>query len=108
VNQDPTAIREAREARGMTQAELAAHVGRTNTYISEIEKGDRDARPELLADIASALQVAYDLLERPRERSRCQRCEHLYEISPDGHVPLHLRGDGTFCDARRPASSEAA
>lgn len=108
VNQNPTAIREAREARGMTQAELAGHVERTHTYISEIEKGDRDARPELLAAIAEALNVSYDLLERPRDRSQCAQCEHVYETRADGHVPLHLKTDGTFCDGRQLATSEAA
>jgi ribosome-binding protein aMBF1 (putative translation factor) len=108
VNQNPTAIREAREARGLTQADLAAQVGRSHTYISEIEKGDRDARRELLQSIADALGVDYDLLERPRERAQCGRCDYRYEVRPDGRTPLHLRGDGpSFCDSQL-AVSEAA
>lgn len=108
LNQNPAAIREAREAREMTQGELAAAVGRSHTYISEIEKGDRDARPELLTAIADALGVAYERLERPREREQCTQCEHIYETHPDGHVPLHLGADGEFCDNGRVAATEAA
>jgi DNA-binding XRE family transcriptional regulator len=98
LNHDPAAVREAREARGITQAGLAARIDRSHTYISEIEGGTRDARPELLQLIAEALEVNYALLERPRVRAACADCGHQYEPSEQGRTPLHLRGDGGFCN----------
>lgn len=108
LNHKPTAIREAREARGMTQAELGALIGRSHNYVSQIEGGDRDARPELLQSIATALGVDYVLLERPRDRAQCTRCDYRYEVTEDGHVPLHLADSGTFCAERELANAEAA
>lgn len=108
LNHNPAAVREARLARGLTQAALGAKVGRSYTYISEIETGDRDARPELLELIAEALGAPYSHLERPRRRSRCTECEYVFETRDDGRTPLHLLADDTFCPAGQPQTAEAA
>jgi DNA-binding XRE family transcriptional regulator len=98
LNHNPAAVREAREARGLTQAQLAAVIGCTNTYVSEIEGGTRDARVDLLERIAAALDAPVELLERPRAWEHCPQCGHHYEPRADARMPVHLRDDGTFCD----------
>jgi transcriptional regulator with XRE-family HTH domain len=108
LNHNPAAVREARLVRGLLQAELAERIGRTATYVSEIETGGRDARPELLQLIAAALDVPYALLERPRERSQCSECSYTFEVRDDGRTPLHLLPDDTFCPAGQPQIAEAA
>lgn len=49
-----------REHRGLTQAQLAAAAGTSAAYISQIERGDRNAGRGLLARIATALAVDLD------------------------------------------------
>ena len=46
----------------MTQKELAMRIGVTETVISRYISGDREPKPEVLANIATALQVTSDYL----------------------------------------------
>lgn len=46
-----------REHRGLTQAELARSAGTSAAYISQIERGDREAGKNLLPRMANALDV---------------------------------------------------
>ena len=55
-------LRHVREARGWTQAQLAAAVGLTQDAISLYERGKRSMRVETLVDIARALDVPLSLL----------------------------------------------
>ena len=55
-------IRVIREWRGMTQAELAAAIGITQGYLSDLETGRRRGPAELLAKGAGTLKVPLDLL----------------------------------------------
>lgn len=96
-NHNPAAVREARVARGMTQAELAEKLGLSHNYICGIESGARNARPELLQNIAAALGASYELLASARTWSDCPACGHRYEPGSDARIPLHLRDDGDFC-----------
>jgi len=50
-------IREARDQRGLTQAELAASVGLTRTSVSNIEKGRQKMLLHTLYDFAGALGI---------------------------------------------------
>lgn len=50
-------IRKARENSEMTQAELARNAGVSISYISMIERGERNAPIETLASIAWALDL---------------------------------------------------
>lgn len=108
LNHNPVAVREARIARGLTQPELGDKVGRKAAYICEIENGSRDARPELLQLIATALDMPVTMLERPRERSQCADCGYAFDVRDDGRTPLHLLADDTFCPAGQPQIAEAA
>ena len=65
---------EARLARGVTQTELAAQLGRQQSFVSKYERGERRLDFVEFLEIADALQVdACDLvtdLRRPGAESR--------------------------------------
>src|SRR4051812_33167359 len=56
-----------RARRGLTQAVLASLVGRSEDWLSKIERGEREIRRlDVLAELASALRVSLgDLLGQP-------------------------------------------
>ena len=55
-------IKEAREARGLTQEQLAEIVSLSTTHISVIERGVKGPRLETFVQIANALGVTADSL----------------------------------------------
>lgn len=50
-------VREAREARGLSQEDLAHEAGLHRTHISLIERGQRSARLETIEQLALALRI---------------------------------------------------
>jgi transcriptional regulator with XRE-family HTH domain len=66
-NQEPLHLKWAREARGLSQAELARAIGKPRSLINEMEAGTRNATPAVMLALASALSCPLSLLER-RER----------------------------------------
>jgi transcriptional regulator with XRE-family HTH domain len=74
-----TRIRAARARRGMSQSDLARALAKPRQHISQIELGHQMPRPELIVEIAKALNVSSDYLlglvddedeRRPRPRRR--------------------------------------
>jgi transcriptional regulator with XRE-family HTH domain len=57
LNHQPEVVSAAREAAGLTQAELGHKVGCKKSLISEIETGSRNCTPRRLYAIADALGV---------------------------------------------------
>ena len=55
-------ITETLQKRGMTQKELASRIGVTEAVISRYVSGDREPKPEVLANIATALHTTSDFL----------------------------------------------
>jgi DNA-binding XRE family transcriptional regulator len=55
-------IKALREHRGLTQARLARAAGTSPVYISQIERGQREAGRALVRKLAKALKVAPELL----------------------------------------------
>lgn len=53
-------VRAWREARGLTQAQLAEAAGISISYLSQIESGKRKGGAEVLAALARALRVSLD------------------------------------------------
>ncbi|CUS05008.2 Transcriptional regulator, XRE family [Candidatus Promineifilum breve] len=53
-------IRVWREYRGLSQGELAAKVGISPSYLSQLESGKRDGTMEVLSAVAAALDVTLD------------------------------------------------
>lgn len=59
------AIWEQMERRGVTQAEVAAALGKTKAYVSQVLSGDRNMTLRTLADIAFAIGSQVDVRLRP-------------------------------------------
>lgn len=58
-----TMVKEARQRKGWTQGELAARCGVTQSYISQIERGEKYNVPlETLQALAAALDLSLDML----------------------------------------------
>ena len=57
-------IRETRIKEGYSQEELASHCGLHRTYISDIERGERNVAVENIEKIAKALKTEPDELLR--------------------------------------------
>ena len=55
-------IYETLQKRKMTQRELAERIGVTEAVMSRYISGDREPRPEMLANIATALHTTSDFL----------------------------------------------
>lgn len=55
-------ITNALQKQGMTQKELAERIGITEAVISRYVSGDRDPKPDTLANIATALHTTSDFL----------------------------------------------
>lgn len=68
-------IREARRARGMTQAELARRVGISASYLNLIERNRRGIAGKRLSDIAEALGLGLAELDGKAERRLVQELD---------------------------------
>lgn len=67
LDHEPEAVTYAREMAGLTKTALAEAIGRSLSLVSEIESGTRNATPEVLRDIARALNCPIVVLQRKRE-----------------------------------------
>jgi transcriptional regulator with XRE-family HTH domain len=65
-----TAIRERREAGGLSQEELADRAGLHRTYISLVERAQRNISVDALGEIADALSLRPSQLIQRAERLR--------------------------------------
>ena len=63
-------VAEQRHARGLSQVELAALVGTTQSAIARLESGGRPPRIDTLLRIADALDCELEVELRPRTRPR--------------------------------------
>lgn len=90
LHQEPAAVRQAREARKMTQAALAKRARVSPGYMSEIESGQRNAPPKTLGRIAAALKIDVAMLER-RRPLQCPEdgCPFRFDPQENNLVPLH-------------------
>ncbi|MFH1330573.1 MAG: helix-turn-helix domain-containing protein [Actinomycetota bacterium] len=97
-------LRHYRRARGLTLAHLGERVGKQASFLSMLEGGKREPRPQLVEQLAQALDVrAADLLraDPPDKRSRLEvaleraQTEPLYERL---HLPL-LKPSAALTDA---------
>ena len=78
-------IREAREAAGMTQAELAALLGINNVTLSGYETGKHDPKSATLVQIAKICNTTTDfLLGREIKATQDQPEDILYISRPTG------------------------
>jgi transcriptional regulator with XRE-family HTH domain len=81
-------VREVRLLRGMTQAELAESIDRTEETVSNIERGKTMAPPDTLDTIAAVLGIATESLLRPMT-SEPDSAERLaLEIELQGYIAV--------------------
>lgn len=64
-----TRIREARDAKGWTQEELADELGVAQAFISQIENGRRRPTPALARRLAAALDLSFEELAAREEQA---------------------------------------
>ena len=70
LDHEPEAVEYARRKAGLTKTQLAQRLGVSLPLISMIEKGTRNATPELLLNMAEALNCPVVILERKRHCCR--------------------------------------
>ena len=75
LNRAGGALRDARLAAGLTQAELAEAAGVSRELISRAESGRRGVRFETLVEVLSALDYELAFLPRPRNVRRPSRAD---------------------------------
>lgn len=67
LRHEPAALTYAREKAGLTRTQLAEQLGVALSLVSEMESGTRSATPEMLIQLAEALNCPVVVLERKRE-----------------------------------------
>src|SRR6266480_888425 len=75
-------IREAREAKGWTQEDLAAKAGISKGFLSDVENNKRNVSAENALKIADALGVSLDFLMRG-EQGREEAAREPVRIPPE-------------------------
>jgi Zn-dependent peptidase ImmA (M78 family)/DNA-binding XRE family transcriptional regulator len=95
-------LREAREARGWTQQQLADRLGMARTTIVAIEKAERRLKPQELIQLAGLLgRSVSEFLQRgaPPEGFAVQLRETLpLPASPDADLPQHIEDFQLLCE----------
>ena len=84
-----TRIKEAREAKGFTQEQLAEIVGLSSTHMSVIERGVKAPKLETFIKIANALNVTsdsllLDVLDNSLQIAATELSEQLKHLPPKG------------------------
>lgn len=67
LDHEPEAVRYALDQSGLTQKEFAKKLGKSQSLVSEILKGTRNATPALIGDMARVLNCPRVILERKRD-----------------------------------------
>ena len=80
-------LRELRVAAGLTQAELAEHIGVSNTYVSALESGRKPAPPHA---VVTSLALSLRIDERELWQLAAQEREERLRLRING-VPTSLR-----------------
>ncbi|QCU78499.1 XRE family transcriptional regulator [Citricoccus sp. SGAir0253] len=82
-------LRDVRQRQGRTLREVSHHARVSLGYLSEVERGQKEASSELLSSICSALNVPMALMLREvSDRIAVQEGVHI----PD-HIPADLEAD---------------
>ena len=95
-------IREARRRAGMSQAELAAKVGTTQSAVSRWERGHETPRADTLVEILRACGFEADIVGRPRDpsidRSQIRNALHM---TPEQRLQSSVNVSRMLASARR-------
>jgi transcriptional regulator with XRE-family HTH domain len=66
LDHDPEALQYALDKSGLKQKEFAAAIGKSQSLVSEMLKGTRNATPDVIQRMASVLNCPVVVLERKR------------------------------------------
>ncbi len=66
LDHEPEALRWALDKSGLTQKEFAAAIGKSPSLVSEMLAGTRNATPQVIREMAKALNCPVVALERKR------------------------------------------
>lgn len=89
-------IARARTSRGMSQAALARAVNQSQSAISFWEKGEREPTRDMVARIASELQVSLEELEPASSGDASDTVAVVGFVSAGAAVDLYAEGQGPF------------
>lgn len=67
LDHSPDGVKFALDRSGFTQREFAGKLNKSESYVSEILKGTRNANPKLLLEMARVLNCPVVILEAKRE-----------------------------------------
>ena len=85
-----SAIKEQRNALGISQEELAARAGLHRTYVSEVERGERNPSIASIEKLAQALEVSFtSLFERTGQRSESRTAVEILLVE-DNPIDVEL------------------
>lgn len=89
------AIKHIREKRGLSQLSLANSIKRSPSYISRIEKGNREPSIELLGELSAALDIPVSLITLLATEKKDVKNEAMYnEVIKAADTMLELTGIG--------------
>ena len=94
-------IREARRRAGLTQRELAARVGTTQSAIARIEAGDSSPSLERVVRLVRACGFDLDLRVVPLDEDAWTLAEQGLRLSPDERLNRLLSGIELLEEGRR-------
>ena len=66
LDHDPEALQYALDKSGLTQKEFASAIGKSQSLVSEMLRGTRNAKPDVIQRMASVLNCPVVVLERKR------------------------------------------
>lgn len=73
------AIKHIREKRGFSQLSLAAKISRSPSYISRLEKGNREPSMEVLHELSGAFEVPVSLIALLATEKKDVKSDAIYE-----------------------------
>lgn len=98
-------LRDVRQRKGHTLRQVASRASVALGYLSEVERGQKEASSEILASVAEALEVPISLIMR-EVADRLALSEGVAINVPDT-VPAELVANYSQIDAARAAVMEA-
>jgi transcriptional regulator with XRE-family HTH domain len=76
------ALREQREARGLSRRDVADRSGLSYPYVSQLENGDREPSLDALGKLAAAFQVPVEVLLKPVDGTESPATEARWLPNP--------------------------
>jgi len=85
-------VKQLRQQRQLSFAELAKQSGLSVSYLNEIEKGKKYPKSDKMADLAAALEIDKDMLEKQELPLSLAPVQELLQSNFLNELPLDLFG----------------